>query len=273
MKKYLPFLIILASYGCANQQSNIVKTQPTLQQANSDSAVINTNQLSSTKQTKSDKVTTKTFLNKTIEKKKKTSKQKTIKTTPVKINNSQSPTLSHIPPKSKNPKSKVIAMVQTPPQPIKPDITSFDLEKLPLKYGHTWVLDRKKDSISNTTRCMISSLTKTFYDGYSESSITIQLTANSLFIKTNSTIDMSYPDTGVVIDQNTSLPLEKLFGDSSILIKQNTKKIIMQLTQGKQLTIKLGFWPTWPKSETRRIDFSLTDFDKAYQSFIACEKL
>ncbi|MCK5120407.1 MAG: hypothetical protein KAQ91_00415, partial [Methylococcales bacterium] len=77
----------------------------------------------------------------------------------------------------------------------------------------------------------------------------------------------------IFIDQNAPLPLEQLFGDSSILIKQNTKIITTQLLQGNELSIKLGFWPTWPKSETRRIDFSLTDFDKAYQSFLACEKL
>jgi len=156
---------------------------------------------------------------------------------------------------------------------IQPDNFEFDLDKLPLSFGDTWVLDRNKDSISKTTRCLLKSPKKNFNDGYTDSSISLQLTADTLLIKTSSAIDLSYPDIGIYIDQNEPFPLEKIFGESSILIEQNTKKITAQLLDGQNLTIKLGFWPTWPKTETHNIDFALSGFDKAYQSFQACEKL
>ena len=149
----------------------------------------------------------------------------------------------------------------------------FDLNILPMNFGDAWFLDRNNDKISNTTRCLLSSRKVKFNDGYSDSIISLELTTNTLLIKTNSSIDMSYPDIGIYIDQKEPFPLEELFGDSSILIKQNTKKITSQLLDGEMLTIKMGFWPTWPKTETRSIDFALSNFDNAYQSFLACEKL
>lgn len=149
----------------------------------------------------------------------------------------------------------------------------FDLENLPVSFGDTWFLDRNHDSVSKTTRCLLISQKQNFFDGYTDSTISLQLSKNTLLIKTNSTIDLSYPDIGIYIDQNTPFPLEKLFGDSSILIRQNTQDITSQLLDGQKLTIKLGFWPTWPQTQTHSIDFALADFDKAYQSFQACEKL
>ena len=156
---------------------------------------------------------------------------------------------------------------------IQPDNIEFDLDKLPLKFGGTWVLDRNKDSVSKTTRCLLNSQKKNFNDGYTDSSISLQLTADTLLIKTSSAIDLTYPDIGIYIDQNAPFPLEKIFGESSILIEQNTQKITAQLLDGQKLTLKMGFWPTWPQTETHSIDFALSDFDKAYQSFQACEKL
>lgn len=156
---------------------------------------------------------------------------------------------------------------------IQSDNIEFNLDKLPLNFGDTWFLDRNKDSISKTTRCLLNSQKKNFNDGYTDSSISLQLSSDTLLIKTNSAIDLSYPDIGIYIDQNEPFPLEKLFGESSILIEQDTQKITTQLLDGQKLTIKLGFWPTWPQTETHSIDFVLSDFDKAYQSFQACEKL
>lgn len=149
----------------------------------------------------------------------------------------------------------------------------FHLEKLPLDFGGSWSLDRNHDKISKTTRCLLNSQKKKFNDGYTDSFISLQLSADTLLINTNSAIDLTYPDIGIYIDQNAPFPLEKLFGETSILIKQNTQKITSQLVAGEKLTIKLGFWPTWPKTETHSIDFALSDFDQAYQYFQACEKL
>jgi len=156
---------------------------------------------------------------------------------------------------------------------IEPNNLDFDLEKLPLSFGGTWFLDRNKDKVSNTTRCLLSSQKQNFNDGYSDSKISLQLTSNSLLIKTKSSIDLTYPDVGMSIDQNEHFPLEYLFGETSIIIKKNIQQITSQLLNGKKLTVNLGFWPTWPKKETSHIDFLLSDFNKAYQSFLACEKL
>lgn len=281
MKKHLPILLILASYGCATQQENIVKThQP-------DSIKTDSNQLNSISPIDSKKMATQaispeTHLNKTNKKKTIkiippkspliTKKHKVAKAPPQKKINHKTAVSSPLPSSIKKTKPTVISATEDS-NSIKSNNISFNFEQLPLNFGSTWVLDRKKDSVSNTTRCLLSSHKKKFNDGYSEAIISLQLSADTLFIKTNSTIDMSYPDIGIFIDQNAPLPLEQLFGDSSILIQKNTKIITAQLLQGTELSIKLGFWPTWPKSETRRIDFSLTDFDKAYQSFLACEKL
>ncbi|NOR68103.1 MAG: hypothetical protein GQ532_00125 [Methylomarinum sp.] len=278
MKKHLPILLILVSYGCATQQENVVKMQQPPHQP--DSVKIDSNQLSSIGQTDSKKITTQAISPekkriKIIPSKPRLiiKKHKAAKVTSLKNINHKTAVLSPVPSSIKKTEPTIVAAIEENTPSIKPNNISFNLEQLPLNFGSTWVLDRKKDSVSNITRCLLISHKKKFNDGYSEATISLQLTSDTFFIKTNSTIDMSYPDIGIFIDQNAPLPLEQLFGDSSILIKQNTKIITTQLLQGNELSIKLGFWPTWPKSETRRIDFSLTDFDKAYQSFLACEKL
>lgn len=150
---------------------------------------------------------------------------------------------------------------------------SFDLQNLPISFANHWFLDRKKDRVSNTTRCLLSSAKKNFNAGYnSESFIFLQVTRNAALIKTGSTLAMKYPEMAVYIDKQTLIPFEQIFGDSSVLMKNNFNQLIVQLQQAKNITIKLGFLPGRLKAGASEVVFSLADFAKAYQSLLACEK-
>ena len=149
---------------------------------------------------------------------------------------------------------------------------TFTWEMLPITFGE-WTLDRKQDTLSQTARCLLTSRDQKFNDGYSEAKIQIRLSNKSLFIKTNSNIDLSYPDVGLYIDGTLTESFKTQSGESSIELKSRISALIKKMASGKQLTVKLGFWPTWPKTETRNLTFSLTDFDEASHALTACDKL
>ncbi|MCK5121426.1 MAG: hypothetical protein KAQ91_05555, partial [Methylococcales bacterium] len=195
MKKHLPILLILVSYGCATQQENVVKTQQPPHQP--DSVKIDSNQLSSISQTDSKKITTQAISPekkriKIIPSKPRLiiKKHKAAKVTSLKNINHKTAVLSPVPSSIKKTEPTIVAAIEGS-NSIEPNNISFNIKQLPLNFGSTWVLDRKKDSVSNITRCLLSSHKKKFNDGYSEATISLQLSADTLFIKTNSTIDMS----------------------------------------------------------------------------------
>ena len=277
MKPYFAVLAILSFYGCAHQQSqtDTTKTITPPDPVKTDSYQLSTD---SPVESKSGNIKTPvpppTVPAPTANsiKPKKSIKRVAPKTQPIVSKKNNIKKTPALPPISSHVEKAESTAVAVPAEEKQPGF-EFKLEQLPLYFGSTWILDRKRDRVSNKTRCLLNSKQQKIDDGYSEAKISLQLTTDSLLIKTSSNIDMSYPDIGIYIDQNTVLPLEKLFGDSSILIEKNTKKITNQLRHAEKLTIKLGFWPTWAKTETRSISFSLINFDKIYQAFMACEKL
>lgn len=277
MKLYFAILAILSFYGCAHQQSQIDSTKTITPP---DSIKMDSYQQStgSPMESKSGNIKTPvpppTVPAPTANSinPKKTIKSIAPKTQPIVSKKNSIKKTPALPPISSHVEKIESTAISVPAEEKQLGI-AFKLEQLPLYFGSTWILDRKRDSVSSKTRCLLNSKEQRFNDGYSEAKISLQLTTDSLLIKTSSNIDMSYPDIGIYIDQNTAFPLEKLFGDSNILIEENTKKLTRQLRHAKKLTIKLGFWPTWTKTETRSINFSLINFDKIYQAFMACEKL
>ncbi len=48
-----------------------------------------------------------------------------------------------------------------------------------------------------------------------------------------------------------------------LVFDQNLPELIRQLREGRQATVYLRFWPTWPATQLFPVNFSLIGFSKA----------
>jgi len=52
----------------------------------------------------------------------------------------------------------------------------------------------------------------------------------------------------------------------SLVFDQDIPGLIKKLRAGKQATVYLRFWPTWPATQSFPVTFSLAGFSKAHDS-------
>jgi len=154
-----------------------------------------------------------------------------------------------------------------------PSTINISLDNLPLKLADGWALDQRLERNSGKQKCMILSKPKSFYDGYDNSKIKITILMDSLLIRSDSNIDLSYQNSGIVIGNNSLIKFDKLLTENVVNVKQGFDQLKTQLKNSEKLTVKLGFWPTWPKTQLQNINFKFIDFSQAYQQLKQCDSL
>lgn len=183
-------------------------------------------------------------------------------------------------PESMEEQQKLVMLTrqQTTPEavnidPPTPQHVVLDLAALPLSFGAHWSLDRRPNPINHKTQCLLTSRSLNISDGYDRTDVQLLLTAKSLYVKTASNIDLSYPDSGIRLDDGTLLPFKSLAKETAAMISGDVESLYRQMAPNQTLLVRLGFWPTWPVTETQQANFPLDGFSDAVKALWQCEKM
>lgn len=157
-------------------------------------------------------------------------------------------------------------MSAEPPAPIEPEVP-VTLETLPLKIADEWTLSASGDF------CTLSTLPVRFDDGQGMSRLQLVFTSQNWLVKTQSDIDMSYSGTGLTVDEGRHFPLEQLVRDTDLMFTKDYAAMTQAFMEARSLSITLGFWPSWPVTETKTITLSLQHFARAHRAWKLCQSL
>ena len=144
------------------------------------------------------------------------------------------------------------------------------LESLPLSIGANWTLNREPASAGS---CALFYREQMMNDGQGETPVRLIISASSLRFKTRSNIDVSYNQTGIRLDKQTQIPIEHVLNETDIVYEKRFATIVNAMKTAQQLTLSLGFWPTWPVTQAYHLDFDVSDFSFAFNKLDACVKL
>ena len=141
------------------------------------------------------------------------------------------------------------------------------MESLPLTIQGEWVLSAMGDT------CNLSTVPVRFDDGQGMSKLQLVFASDYWLVKTQSDIDLSYSGTGLRVDEETYFPIEQLVRESDLKFTKDYAAMTRAFMAGKNLRITLGFWPTWPVTETKTIDVPLQHFARAHRAWKQCLSL
>ena len=134
----------------------------------------------------------------------------------------------------------------------------------PLTTEAAWTVANKPDPVSRQTTCLLSSDTQSTSDGYDSTPVTLILSSKSLFVVTESELDPSFKDLQLTVDDKPSINGAEIIHKNYLVFDLNATKLAQILLLGKQVTVNLRFWPTWPATQSFPVRFSLNGFGKAY---------
>lgn len=122
-----------------------------------------------------------------------------------------------------------------------------------------WLVDEKES-------CKLITPKKIMNDGQGDTQVWLEITKDSLLIKTKSDIDTEYKDIGIKVDEKDVIPFDSVENTTNALFNQSLDNVIAQFIAGQTANIQLRFWPTWPTTGIKSQSFSLIGFTRAYDS-------
>lgn len=134
-----------------------------------------------------------------------------------------------------------------------------------------WHAVRDQDPLSQKTMCLLESEMQMVHDGQTKTPIRIVFNGQVFIVTTRSNIDLTYPDVGLSVDALPMHPIDRLHKATHAVFESNAEKLRLQFSKGLKAKVALGFWPTWPKTETKVATYSLLGFQTAYAAFLKCQ--
>lgn len=123
----------------------------------------------------------------------------------------------------------------------------------------------------NRNLCTITSAKMPVDDGYQKISAQIIVDRDTVIVKTESVLDPSFSDIGMKVGNRDPIPMDKVKQQKHADFESNYAKIVQQFKDGREVTVQLRFWPTWPVTGTHSVSFSLMGFTKAYTEAMKCK--
>lgn len=149
-----------------------------------------------------------------------------------------------------------------------------NLQTMPQRIDETWSLDLAQAG-SSKSHCVLQSQPQTLDDGQGKTTFKMMLDEAKIRFQTASNIDLSYPNTGIVITGKTTqhIALDGIEKETTAVIQKNLPAVLSALRNAQRMDVYLGFWPTWPMTETKRISITMNNFAQAEAALAACNKL
>jgi hypothetical protein len=130
----------------------------------------------------------------------------------------------------------------------------------------TWTAGIRPDPLTRQPRCMLTSEVQTTSDGYDATPVSLVFNGSSLLIVTESELDASFADLQLAVDGKPPIRDAKIARTMHLVFEQNIPELAQAMRSGRQITVYLRFWPTWPATQLFPVHFSLIGFSKAHDS-------
>lgn len=136
--------------------------------------------------------------------------------------------------------------------------------------AEVWHVVVAEDPVKGSTVCLLQSAMQKVDDGQTKTPVRLVYNGQALYAVTKSLIDVTYPHVGLQVDDNAQFAIDHLHKNKVAVFVSHSNEIHQQFIDGRKATLALGFWPTWPKTETREMKFDLIGYTKAYRQFEKC---
>jgi hypothetical protein len=125
--------------------------------------------------------------------------------------------------------------------------------------------------VSDSSPCFLFTPVKSIDDGQGETPVALRLDAKRLYVTTSSNIDAEFGDLGISVDGKDMVMIDSVVRGTNVVFEAGVPILVEQFIAGRNATLQLRFWPTWPSTGPKTVDFSLIGFTKAHNQMQECQ--
>lgn len=122
------------------------------------------------------------------------------------------------------------------------------------------------------SRCEIQSEVRRINDGYDETPVRLLLDQRGLLVIANSNFDFNTVPLGLTVDGGKFIVADHIEKDTRLVFEKDIAEISKQFISGNRARLRLRFWPTWPETGDKFVEFSLKGFSRAFARLSLCSQ-
>ena len=122
------------------------------------------------------------------------------------------------------------------------------------------------------SRCYVQSEAQHISDGYDETTVRLVLDQHSLRVIADSNLDFHTVPLGLTVDGGEFILADRMEKNARLVFETKIARITKQFIAGNRARLRLRFWPTWPETGDKFVEFSLKGFTRAFSSLSNCSQ-
>lgn len=133
-----------------------------------------------------------------------------------------------------------------------------------------WTVREVNPAAGPSSGCLLETSWQTMFDGYQDTQVQVAVHAEHINVRAKAPLDASFGDIHLAVDGGSPMVMTALSADKVATFESASAALMEQFKSGRVLSLQLRFWPAWPQTGPRSVEFSLMGFTKAHREMIAC---
>ena len=119
--------------------------------------------------------------------------------------------------------------------------------------------------------CVARSAAVALNDGYQTIEARIVVDQSKVVVESPSDLDPGFHDNGLKLRERDLIHVERIEGKKRAVFESGYGEIVSAFKAGREVEVRLRFWPEFPVTGVHGARFSLMGFSKAYDAAMACK--
>ena len=119
--------------------------------------------------------------------------------------------------------------------------------------------------------CALRSAAAAVNDGYQTVQAHILVDDRKVVVESPSDLDTGFSDMGLQLRDLELIRLDRVDGKKRAVFDSSYAAIVKGFKEGREVEVRLRFWPEFPVTGVHSARFSLMGFTKAYDEAMACK--
>ncbi len=120
-------------------------------------------------------------------------------------------------------------------------------------------------------KCAVRSAAVALNDGYQTVQARILVDEGKVVVESPSDLDAGFPDIGLQLRDQALIRIDRVEGKKRAVFESSYGAIVKGFKAGREVEVRLRFWPEFPVTGVHGARFSLMGFTKAYDEAMVCK--
>jgi hypothetical protein len=140
-----------------------------------------------------------------------------------------------------------------------------------LRAGPAHAADAPNWEVVRDAGCVARSAAVALSDGYQTTQARIVVDRGKVTVESPSDLDPGFHDSGLKLRDRDLIHVERVEGKKRAVFESGYGEIVSAFKAGREVEVRLRFWPEFPVTGVHGARFSLMGFSKAYDEAMACK--